>query len=506
MAHWNKTSSVPIPVMRLNLTSNSGQALWLAIANFVSFSFGIVSAAILSRFLSVEEYGSYKQVLYIYSTLLTVFTLGLPRAYSFFLARLPIEEGKSAVNRINGIFLLLGTVFSLTLLFGSSIIASILKNPDLTILLKWFSPTPLFLLPVMGLESIMATYRKASYATIYVVLSRLFTLACVVIPVLIWGGPKAAVIGFSVASILSFIVGIVLERKPFKGVSKNKSSLRLREVIIYSLPLLFINLTSILEKAAPQFYISRYWGVSEFAEFSNGYIELPFATMVIGAVSTVLLPLFSRLSNSVIETKEIIRLWNSSFEKSVEVIYPLSIFCLFFAKEIITFLYGNNYTDAVIYFQIIIISTLTRIVPYGPIIMALNKNRQYLLIQSLTTVAVWSACGAYIIIGGNNPYVIAIIATIITILYLFSLLVIVSNSLKVKIKQLIPFVMIFKTLALSCISCFMAFIILYNLNLNSFMSIIVGACIFFICFVTFSLIFNIPNYIINNLLHKLKNL
>ena len=59
--------------MRINAQSNSGQAAWLAVANLISFSFGIVSAAILSRFLSVEEYGSYRQVLYVYGTLLTVF-------------------------------------------------------------------------------------------------------------------------------------------------------------------------------------------------------------------------------------------------------------------------------------------------------------------------------------------------------------------------------------------------------------------------------------------------
>lgn len=49
--------------------SNTAQSVWLGIGSLLSFSFGIVSAAILSRYLSKLEYGTYKQVLYVYNTL-----------------------------------------------------------------------------------------------------------------------------------------------------------------------------------------------------------------------------------------------------------------------------------------------------------------------------------------------------------------------------------------------------------------------------------------------------
>lgn len=364
--------------VRLNLQSNSGQAFWLAIANLISFSFGIVSAAILSRILPVEEYGSYRLVLYTYSTLLIVFTLGLPRACSFFLARIPVEEGRSAVSRINGIFIFLGALFALALYAGSSIIASVLNNPDLNILLKWFAPTPLFLLPVMGLESIMATYRRASYATLYVLLSRLFTLICVVVPVFIWGGAIHAVMGLTVASSLCFIAGYFVERRPFKGIASLPSSLDWREVIKYSLPLMFAGVWGIIAHSAPQFFISRWWGSDEFAVFSNGFIELPFASMVTGAAATALLPAFSRCCMNEGGREEILRLWNSSFLKSAKIIYPLSVFAFVFACPVMSFLYGGKYADSAVYFEIIAIVNLTRVVHYGPLLLAQKKTGVYM--------------------------------------------------------------------------------------------------------------------------------
>lgn len=141
--------------------SNTVQTAWLGIGSLVSFSFSIVSAAILSRYLSKLEYGTYKQVLYVYNTLLIVFSLGLPKAYSYFLARAPIEEGRSIIRKMNGMLMWIGLFFALVLYCTSSLFADVLNSPDLKKCLRLFSVTPLFLLPILGIESIMVTYKKA---------------------------------------------------------------------------------------------------------------------------------------------------------------------------------------------------------------------------------------------------------------------------------------------------------------------------------------------------------
>lgn len=482
--------------LKLNLTSNSGQALWLAIANLISFSFGIISAAILSRLLSVEEYGSYRQVLYVYSTLLVVFTLGLPRAYAFFLARLPLEEGRSAVSKINSLFLLLGGIFTLVLFFGSPLIADILKNPSLIGLLRWFSLTPLFLLPIMGIESVMATYKKSKYATTYVLLSRTFSLVCVVLPVIIIK-PTAemAVIGFTVSSLLCYLVGMILERRPFKNVESKKSSLKWSEILKYSFPLLFSSIWGIIYQSCPQFFISRWWGTATFAEFSNGFIELPFASMVIGAVATVLLPALSRncIDNSENEKKEIIRLWRSAFEKSAMIIYPLAIFACVFANPIMDILYGKKYIGASIYFQIILIINLTRVIPFAPVMMALNQVSKYskaMMIGALVT----GLLEFLYVIWLKSAWGIALIQCLGFVLMVALMFKYISSSLKISVIELIPIRNLSKLILISVCSTFIAYEISSFISYHALLNVLIGFTMFLVLSLSLGYFFRL-NYL-----------
>ena len=75
-------------------TNNTEQAAWVGLGSLCSFGFALVSSAILSRYFNKADYGTYKQVMYVYTTLLTVFTLGLPRAFSYFLPRVELCQAK----------------------------------------------------------------------------------------------------------------------------------------------------------------------------------------------------------------------------------------------------------------------------------------------------------------------------------------------------------------------------------------------------------------------------
>lgn len=213
--------------MNYNNNSNTVQTAWLGIGSLVSFSFGIVSAAILSRYLTKPEYGTYKQVLYVYGTLLMVFSLGLPKAYSYFLARAPMEEGRSIIRKMNGLLVWVGLFFALVLYCTSSLFADVLSSPDLKDCLRLFSVTPLFLLPILGIESIMVTYKKAYIYTAYTIFSRLFTLLCVVTPVVLFDASVHAAVGgfvffFIIVLPVRIISGTIFVSQYTKNGNSNK--------------------------------------------------------------------------------------------------------------------------------------------------------------------------------------------------------------------------------------------------------------------------------------------
>lgn len=270
-------------------TNNTKQAFWVALGSLFSFGFAIVSSMILSRFFDKGDYGTYKQVMYVYNTLLTVFTLGLPKAFSYYLPRVDISQANNLIKKITNIFFILGGIFSIFLFVCAGPIANFMNNEDLKEAIKIFSPVPLMMLPTMGLEGILSTFRKNKFMTLYTVVTRLFMLVCVATPVVFFnGGYIEAIWGFVISSFISFMLALYLKYMPVRGKGKEKCEVTYNQIFKFSLPLLYASLWGFLISSADQFFISRYFGNEVFAEFSNGTLELPFVGMIVGACATVL--------------------------------------------------------------------------------------------------------------------------------------------------------------------------------------------------------------------------
>lgn len=421
--------------------SNTMQALWVGIGNLASFAFTLISSAILSRYLDKADYGTYKQVMYVYNTLLMVFTLGLPKAYSYFLPKNDIKYGNSIVSKINSIFFILGLLFSLLLFFGADMIGVILNNSELSKSIRYFSIAPAFILPAMGIEGIMSVYRRTIINTIYILATRLIMLMFVALPIMVYKAEtNVAVIGFSVSSIVSFIIALYVKRIPFRGIPGEESSLSYKEILTFSVPLAVASFGGIAIKAADQFFISRYFGSEIFADFANGAIELPFVGMVLGATATVLLPVFTKQisSNDKEGRNQITTLWSRATEKSAMILYPLVTFCLIFATDIMVFLYGTAYEQSGVYFRIMLFVNFFTVAPYYPIIIAYGKTDYYAKVHLSFAVLVWMI--DFIIVSLiKNPCFIAYSSIICHILKIVVMAIYISKITGCEIKQMIPF-------------------------------------------------------------------
>lgn len=433
-------------------TNNTKQAFWVSIGSLFSFGFTIVSSMILSRYFDKGDYGTYKQVMYVYNTMLTVFTLGLPRTYSYFLPRVRNEEAKDLINKITRLFFILGGCFSLVLLFGSSFIAKILNNPDLDEALRYFSIVPFLMLPTMGLDGILSTYRKTKFLAIYTIATRMVMLLCVALPVMLFGlSYKEALLGFVASSFFNFLLALFLKSYPVREYAKEKTHITYKDLFKFSIPLLYASLWSIVIVSADQFFISRYYGNEVFAEFSNGSLELPFVGMIIGACSTVLSPIFSRLSHSQVDPKtEIMPLWMSVFEKTAKLIYPMVIFFIFFADYIMIIMYGEQYEESGNYFAIKLLTNFFTLIAYGPLIINIGKVKYYSNVHMTTAFVV--VLLEYIIVQTiNSPYGIAWISLICHLGKIFAMLYMVSIYFSVKLYELFPLKLCIKILVPSAI-------------------------------------------------------
>ena len=396
--------------------NNTIQAFWVGMGSLSSFALGIVSAAILSRYLEKAEYGTYRQVLYVYNTLLVIFSAGLPRVFFYFLPRFPLEQGKHIVWKVSKMLFFFGMAFSIVLYAFSGIIAQILRNPELATGLKYFSPIPMLLLPTLGIEGIFSTYKKTIYIAIYNTATRFLMLIFIVLPVVIFqGGYIYAIFGWSIASIIALLLAIYFKGLPFKGIETETSNLSYNAVFSYSLPLVVASIAGIAIKAADQFYISRFFGAEVFAEYSNGFIGLPFVGMVTGATSMVLMPIFSKMIHDKSEIENIIKLWRSALLKSAIIIYPLVIFFIFNAKNIVEVIYSSTYHNSAIYFQIAMVLNFFNIIIFAPLLLSMGETKFYARLHMLIAIVAWFI-GYLIVLVFKSPVAVATFSVSLSII------------------------------------------------------------------------------------------
>ena len=434
--------------MKSNLKeSNTIQALWIGLGSLASFGFTLISSAVLSRYLDKADYGTYKQVMYLYNTLLFVFTLGLPKAYSYFLAKNEIEYGKSIVDKINRAFIVMGLFFSLVLFFGAPVFAQILNNKDLIVPLRLFSLTPAALLPTMGLDSIMAVYKKTLYSALYVISTRILMLVFVILPIILYKSDvNIAILGFTVSSIISLFIAVYVRRMPYKNILSKRTEISYKEIFTFSLPLMVASFGAIAIKAADQFFVSRYFGNEVFADFANGSLELPIVGMVLGAGATVLLPVFSKFMNSHdVELQEIIYLWQRSLIKSAKILYPMVIYCIFFAPLIMVFLYGEQYETSAVYFRIMLIVNLFTVAQYYPVIIALGATQYYAKIHLWLAAIIWTV--EFLVVQFiPSPVYITIASVLFHILKIYIMSNFIAKSLSTTVINLFPIKVLTKIL------------------------------------------------------------
>lgn len=455
-------------------TNNTRQAAWVAVGNLFSFMVGILSPMILSRFFDKADYGTYKQVMYVYNTLLAVFTLGLPKAYGYFIPKFERKYSKDIINKITRIFWTLGLLFAALLYFGSTPISKLLANPELDTALKLFAPVPLFLLPTMGLDNICASFQRTKVLAIYTITTRIFTVICTVLPVLIWNGNYLhAIIGFDFACIIACMLALYIKNKLTSNSIQEISTLRLKEIMRFSIPLLTASLWGMIISSSTQFFISRYYGNDVFADFSNGFMELPFVGMVISAIATVLLPAFSKMHSGQGISQDTLTLWKSSLIKSAKVIFPMLVYSIFFAEIIMTCMYGSLYSSSSYYFMIKNASGLFYIVPFAPVILAIGKTKEYSRVHMI--IAFLIVIGEYATVKlCENPISIAVVGEICNVIKIFLLTFIISRYARTKIKVLFNFPALMQVLLCAILAGVLAYLLVCYIQMGKFVGLLVS--------------------------------
>ncbi len=462
-------------------TSKTIQTLILSMGSIFVICLSMAMAAVLSRLLGKEDYGTFRQVLYVYTCIAVVFQVGLPKATSYFLPKLPLDQGKSALKQIVMILIGSGLICSGLLYFGADIIGGLLKNQDLPKLLRAYAPMPTFLLPALALQGTCMTFSKAGAYTVFQIVTKLLALCSVCLPIYLGYSMVQAIQLWCAVSFISMFIAVIMMFRPYWRIIATSCKYGFKDILTFCLPLLVASVLSTIVASADRFLVSRYLGTKIFAEYINGAIEFPLISIIASSTAAVLLPIFSRLHENPDGKDEILKVWGRAISKTTMLLYPMATLCFVYAEDIISILYSDRYSSSAIYFRIYLLLSIVRVISYMPLMIGIGALRSYVYGHILACIFMWGM-GGLICVYTQNPVYIAMCFVFSVFIMVVVFFIGISQKLDVRIGDLVPYRQISIYLWMAFVSGVVAWLLTRTIPSDGIYMHVIRLCVGFAVF------------------------
>ena len=364
------------------------QAGWLLIAKVIGFAFTLFIPIVLSRVLSLREFGVYKQAFLIVTTSQAVLPLGFGMSMFYFLSREqdPARRTTAAANALLFHFLV-AAIAAAVMFFRPDILFHIFGSTDLipyapalaVVLLLWISS--------YLIETLATANQDVMYSTVFIITAQL-TKAAAMLTAALWtrsiqGLLYAGMIqGMVQTAILLWYMG-----RRFPGYWRRFSIPVLRSQIAYALPFGLAGFIYTMQTDVHNYFVSNAFGAAAFAVYSVGVAQLPLLGLMRESINSVLLGRVSYLQQEG-RRKEILRLSLQVMRKLALIYWPVYALMMIVAHEFVVVLYTGRFASSVPLLRMNLTLLPFMIIVQDPILRAFAEHRYYLLVMRIVLVSI----------------------------------------------------------------------------------------------------------------------
>ncbi len=347
----------------------------------------IASGVVLARWLTVEEYGTYSQLILIASTLVLFSSLSLPRSLYYFVPQAQ-NEGEKKIIAVQIILLTVASslLFAFLLFPASPFLAKFMQN-ELIEASVFYVAVYLFFLSVSGLfEPLLVSLGHAKVVAGIESFTGLALLLAVVLPLYF---------GLDYRNIL-FCMSLVLALKMillFYFLFKLKGCLYFRQLfqniiqkIKYSAPLAIGSMIGIVGRRIDQFIISAMFLPTEYALYARGAFELPLVAILPMTISNLMLPGFVKdLATG--RRERVAWQFADKARKLALLFFPLTVLMFVLSEAFIVFLFSEKYLGSVPVFKVYLLLLPIRITIHGIILRASGHTQKFIVGDLLCVIS-----------------------------------------------------------------------------------------------------------------------
>lgn len=332
---------------------------------------------IFSKKLEVNDFGLWKEVFFLLNLGIPLISFGYAESYKFFIAK-DIVNVEYYLNNVVLIFFRIGII-----LFTILCVFNLFHFLNLVNLGSYYLYSIFFPLPLLAylLNKILRyTYininqeEKLTMLSIYGALS---SLCIVFLGWYILDLKPEYYIGVAILTYFSVFFFPSLfyfynSGLTFKVLSIDKGILK--KLWVYGFPLYLATFTGLFSAYLDKAIVNIFEDDTTFAIFAVGAFEIPIFAMLSAAFSQQIFPKMVRLIESNKESEAKL-LWLLTTKKVSFLTYPFILLAMFFADDIIFFVYSKDYTASVTLFKTYLLVLLFRNNNYGILLTAKGQTK-----------------------------------------------------------------------------------------------------------------------------------
>lgn len=441
-------------------SSVGGDALYLTASRIAVSLISLVTSMLLARFRSLEEYGTYSQIIMVTDLVSTLLLLGLPNSINYFLAK---AESDNERQRFMSAYVTLSTV--MTVLTGICLFASIpliidyFNNPAITVFEYVFFIYPWSSLMINSLSNTCVVYGKANRLIVFNVVQAISTLSILLLSKVLGASFRQYMVLYMGSLIIFAVYALGWMGRLIGKIRLFLSREIVKEIFVFSIPMGLASVVGTLNAELDKLVIGKFFTTEEYAVFANAAKELP-VTILATSLTAVLLPRMVRLLREG-KARQAVTMWGYASNISFCFMSLIVGGFVVFAPDIMSLFYSEKYVTAggVAVFRVYAVILLFRAIYWGIILNATGKTKFVFYSSLLTLVCnlIGNIIACYTL-GFIGP---AISSLVVTLLMAMAQLTFASKIIKVSVKEMIPWkqiaVYIIETCILGCVFAFIRY-------------------------------------------------
>ena len=464
----------------------SRRAIILIYGRAFSFFLSLLIPVVLSRLLLKEDYGSYQQLIVIYSIVQAVLLLGMPQSLLYYFPRKEPEEHPLLIRQTWTILLLSALVVTSLFWIGAEMTKTYIPGNHLQPFIFLLGIYTGIMILVIPIQNLLIVESNESLAMRFMIGFTLIDI--LVLPTAAWYNPTTLGMVHGILTTATLKLVIVLSYVYTNYISKKiVGTPYYMEQITYGIPVGLTAMIYVINVNIDKYMVGLFFSSSVFAAYYLGSLWAPIFGWITQSVAQVVTPRLSKYHKEN-NLEEMRNLYRNAIQKLFTIFFPATIFLAIVAEPLIITLFTDNYSDTVPIFTIYLLLLPTYSFNLGWILMA-SRQTKFILRLAIFAATI-NAVLSYLLITNleGDTRLLAIPFATVAVTWLVTITVMNKSmsTIKSKLIQTYPWNHIGKVILISIV-CAAPIVGVSLLDLAHLVELMISAVLFGILFIFLSL-------------------